>query len=556
MMQWKLRASTAATRFARLVPSLAVAFAVGACAATDARPPGTVVYASGADLESANPLVTVHPLAIQIQRYALFVTLARYDDSLRPAPYFARAWRWSPDSTQLTFELASDLRWHDGVPTTARDVAFTIDAARDPATGYPRYADLAGIDSVQVIDDSTLVIRFARPASHFPLVLCELPIAPRHLLGEVPRREMRQAPFDFDPVGNGPFRFVERKAGVRWVFERNDSFPRDLGGPPTLERIVVVVVDEAATKFAGLVSGELDVAGISPTMASLVASDASLRVLDYPTLSSSAMIFNTARPPFDDARVRHAVDVAIDRRRVIDAALAGFATPATGPLPAGHPYAAPEKPVVDTALADSLLDAAGWRRGPDGIRRHGGERLSFDLLTVGSAGNAVEQLIQGDLAAVGMRMEIRQREMASFLSEARARPARFDAIFTGIVGDLSLAYISSMYDSRLAGGALDYGGYHTRRLDSLLARARAAPDGTEARGAWLAVQAELAHDLPAVWVYHSRGVQGLSRRLNAVRMDLRGELVTLHDWSADAQRESARNVAHAPGGAESGNDSR
>jgi ABC-type transport system substrate-binding protein len=88
-----------------------------------------------------------------------------------------------------------------------------------------------------------------------------------------------------------------------------------------------------------------------------------------------------------------------------------------------------------------------------------------------------------------------------------------------------------MYDSRLAGGALDYGSYHTPRLDSLLARARRASDGAEARDAWLAVQRELANQVPAVWVYHSRGVQGLSRRLHGVRMDLRGELVTLHDWS-------------------------
>ncbi len=548
MMQWERLASTASGWFVRwlLIPALALAAA--ACAAADARPAGTVVYASGADLESANPLVTIHPLALQIQRYALFVTLARYDDSLGPEPYFARRWSWSADSTRLTLTLAADLRWHDGVPTTARDVRFTIDAARDPSTGYPRYADLATIDSVGAIDDTTVVIRFSRPAARFPLVLCELPIAPSHLLADVPRAGLREASFGLDPVGNGPFRFVERRPGLRWVFERNDSFPAELGGPPTLRRIVVVVVDEAATKFAGLVSGELDVAGISPTMASLVASDVSLRVLDYPTLSSSAIIFNTARPPFDDVRVRRAVDVAVDRRRVIAAALAGFATPATGPLPAGHPYAAPERHVVDTALADSLLDAAGWRRAPDGVRRRDGESLRFDLLTVGSAGNAVEQLIQGDLAAVGIRMEIRQREMASFLAEARARPPRFDALFTGIVGDLSLAYISAMYDTRLAGGALDYGDYHTPRLDSLLARARDATDGAEARVAWLAVQRELARALPAVWVYHSRGIQGLSRRLRGVRMDLRGELVTLHDWSTDGGTVIAAARRPASGG--------
>jgi peptide/nickel transport system substrate-binding protein len=88
-----------------------------------------------------------------------------------------------------------------------------------------------------------------------------------------------------------------------------------------------------------------------------------------------------------------------------------------------------------------------------------------------------------------------------------------------------------MYDSRQAGGALDYAGFHTTTLDSLLERARTAPAGAAARDAWYAVQRDLARDAPAAWIYHSRGVQGLSRRLRGVRMDLRGEMVTLHDWS-------------------------
>jgi ABC-type transport system substrate-binding protein len=101
------------------------------------RPSDVLVYASGTDLESANPLVTVHPLSRQIQRYALLVTLARYDSTLTPQPYAARRWEWSADRRVLTFHLVPSLHWHDGAPTTAADVAFTILAARDPATGYP-----------------------------------------------------------------------------------------------------------------------------------------------------------------------------------------------------------------------------------------------------------------------------------------------------------------------------------------------------------------------------------------------------------------------------------
>src|SRR5438270_5618221 len=91
------------------------------------RSPETIVYASGADLESGNPLVTVHPLSRQVQRYVLFVTLARYDSTLTAVPYAARVWEWSSDRRALTLHLVSGLRWQDGQQTTARDVAFTID---------------------------------------------------------------------------------------------------------------------------------------------------------------------------------------------------------------------------------------------------------------------------------------------------------------------------------------------------------------------------------------------------------------------------------------------
>jgi peptide/nickel transport system substrate-binding protein len=122
-----------------------------------------VLFASGADLQSVNPLLTVHPLAKQVERYVLLTTLARYDSAMVAQPYLARAWRWSADRRALTFILQRGVRWHDGVPTTARDVVWTLDAARDPATGYPRLADLDEVAAVAATDDSTVVVRFRDP---------------------------------------------------------------------------------------------------------------------------------------------------------------------------------------------------------------------------------------------------------------------------------------------------------------------------------------------------------------------------------------------------------
>lgn len=512
-----------------IVRGLIGVISVAACGAPQ-RSATTVVYASGADLESGNPLVTVHPLSRQVQRYLLFVTLATYDSALAPTPYAARKWVWSADRRQLTMYLVHGLKWQDGKETTARDVAFTIDAARDPVTGYPRAADLAQIDSTIAPSDTTVVLHFTRPQYSFPTVFCELPILPEHLLRQVPRAEMRRAPFNLAPVGNGPFRFVERRAGDHWTFSRNPDFPAALGGPPRLGAVVIVVVDEATTKFAGLASGDLDVAGIAPSMAALVKRDPSLRVLDYPVLFSVGLVFNTHRAPFDDVRVRRAVDLAIDRERIVRAALAGYGTPASGPVSPDNPLALVQAPRHDVRAADSLLDAAGWRRSASGIRERGGRPFTVGLLTVGSGDNALEQLVQADLAERGIRVAIHQVELGRFLSIARAPVKQFDMLVAGIPGDLSLSYVGAMFDSRQAGGALDYASYHTLALDSLFVRVRDARTKDETRAAWLELQEQLARDLPVAWIYYSRGLQGISARLHDVRMDLRGELANVASW--------------------------
>jgi peptide/nickel transport system substrate-binding protein len=163
--------------------------------------------------------------------------------------------------------------------------------------------------------------------------------------------------------------------------------------------------------------------------------------------------------------------------------------------------------------------------------------LVIELLTVGSGDQAVEQLVQADLSERGIRLEIRVVEFGAFLAQARAEPKTFDLLLTGIPGDLSLGYLSAMYDGRQRGSALDYADYHTARLDSSFARTRFASTREAKVNAWHEVQAELARDVPAAWLYHSRGLQGIARRMQGVRMDLRGELVSLAHWT----------IAGAPG---------
>src|SRR5256712_8205122 len=255
---------------------------ITACGQRAAHRGRTVVYASGADLQSVNPLLTVHPLAKQVERYVLLTTLVRYDSALVPRPYLARAWTWSEDRKSLTFRLQPGVRWGDGVPTTARDVAWTLSAARDAATGYPRLNDFADVPFVNDPNDSTVVIRVAHSQDAIPDVLTDLAILPAHLLDSIPRAELRRAAWNELPVGNGPFRLVAHQPGRRSVFAANPDFPAALGGPPALERFLVVVVDEPTTKLAALTAGGGGFAGLPPAPAPLVPQNPPVTGLAHP----------------------------------------------------------------------------------------------------------------------------------------------------------------------------------------------------------------------------------------------------------------------------------
>jgi peptide/nickel transport system substrate-binding protein len=379
------------------------------------------------------------------------------------------------------------VRWHDGPRTTARDVVWTLDAARDPVSGYARANDLAALTGETAPDDSTVVLRFAQPAT-FPDVLTDLAILPAHLLDTVPHARLREAEWNRRPVGNGPFRFVAHEPNRRWVFAANPDFPAALGGPPVLDRFIVVVVDEPTTKLAALVAGELDFAGINPAHAAFVRRHATLAVIDYPQLFPYGLVFNTRRPPFDEPLVRRAAALAIDRREIVDGYLFGFGAVADGPVPATMPQYVP---VPRLPLA------------PDSARRLlAGRHPRFEILTVGSGEAPLEQMLQARLATVGFEVSIRQIESSAFLDRVYGPRHDFTAAVMGVPGDLGLGFLQPL--GRVTGIAIP-------------------GDPAEA-------QRVFAEQLPVAWLYHARGVQGMNRRVLGVRMDLRGELPTVATW--------------------------
>ncbi len=525
------RARTAANRLAtvfsaRGFSAVALAASLSACAGAP-RSPDTIVIASGTDLEGMQPLTTVHPLSRQVQRYLVFTPLVRLSSSLLPEPWAARAWSWNRDRTRLTFVIDTALRWHDGARLTAADASFTLRLARDPSTGYARRGDLESIDSLWTRSSDTLELHFVRAQAEVPLVLAELPLLPEHLLQHVQPNALRKQPFTFAPIGSGPYRVVAREAGRRWILERVTAFPARMGGVAATRTLVIAIVDEATTKVAGLVSGALDIAGVNPATATLVRRDPTLRVLDYPGFFTNWLVFNPTCTAVQDVRVRRAIALAVDRRRIVDAGVGGFGVPSAA-LAADLAH---DTTAAQVGRADSLLDAAGWRRGTDGRRARAGAVLELDMLSVGAGDNPVEQLLQSDLRARGITLRIATRDMGALLNSARTRAAGHCAIYTGVAGDPARSQLAALFDPAAAGGALDLGAARPANLAPAFAHLRTTTDTSARTLAWRDVLTILSDSIPATPIFHSRGVQGLTRRLQHVEIDLRGELFSAARWT-------------------------
>ena len=277
-----------------------------------------------------------------------------------PEPYLAREWSWSAGSPHAHASCST--------PACAGTTARRPRRATWPGRSTPRAIRRPAIPGSPTShrsrrslapDDSTVVLRFASPQHRFPDVLTDLAILPAHLLDTVPPARLRQAAWNDAPVGNGPFRFVAHEPNRRWVFAANRDFPAALGGPPRLERLIVVVVDEPTTKLAALTSGELDFAGIQPAHAAFVAPRSRARgAAPIRCCSPTASCSTPGAPRSTSSTCAARSSAAIDRREIVDGYLYGFGTPASGPVP-------PDVPGYLPVPAAAGLDVARGRRAGD-----------------------------------------------------------------------------------------------------------------------------------------------------------------------------------------------
>src|SRR5687767_6005346 len=297
---------------------------------------GTVIVGMRSDFGGFNPVTSSGQYDIELMNYALFTPLVQYDSALGVRPYLAESWELQGD-TGVVFHLRNDVQWHDGQPVTAHDVEFTFNLAKSPETAsLLATAFLANVASARVIDERTIEFKFTAPHAQ-ALEDFWWPPVPRHALQNVSAAELRNAPFNRQPIGSGPYRVQEWRANEQLVIVRNANFPQALGGPPPAERVAFRIIPEASTMLTEVLTGNIHVdIPLAPDQAQQVQSGSDTQLHSFPGKTVYFIGWNNARPLFADARVRRALGMAINRQEIVTALLKGQGEVAAGPIPPWH----------------------------------------------------------------------------------------------------------------------------------------------------------------------------------------------------------------------------
>jgi peptide/nickel transport system substrate-binding protein len=498
---------------------------------------GTAVVGIINDMSDISPLTSTDHNANQVQQFVLFAPLITYNEKLEPVPHLARSWEVNADTTELTFRLRDDVYWHDGPRTTAYDVKFSYDRAKETETGFPNTAFWTHYGDATVVDSFTIRFRMEPHADFLDPWRSFAPV-PRHVLRDVPAAELRNHPFSTRaPVGNGPFRFVEHAAQQRWVFAANERWPKELGGRPYLDRLVYRVIPEPTTLLTELLSGRVDYyIAPSPDQTRQIEASPNARVVSFPDRAFLIIGWNARREQFKDARVRRALTMAIDRDALIKGVRMGYGETANSTVPPfywNYDAQAGADLKHDPEGAKRLLAEAGWRdSNGDGVLDRNGRPFRFTLITrTGDRERQdVSEIVQAQLRNVGVEVRVQALEWGTLLDKINDTERRdFDAVVIGWVTEFRIDD-SDLFSCEKLDEPYQWVGYCDPRTDQLLDTLPRIVDRAAARPLWAEYQRKIAADQPYTFLYFVRRLEGVHERLRNVDPDARGDWVGASRW--------------------------
>ncbi len=483
------------------------------------------VLASGvASAQVLEVAVDASPVGLDPHRATAFSTfqmingtiyegLTAIDKDLRVKPGVAESWTVSADGKTYTFKLRAGMTFHDGSKVEAADVVATINRVLSKEIASPLASRLAALDTATAPDATTVVLQLKEPAAPLLVSIATIAIVPRSM--EAEKEALQRA-----PVGTGPFKFKEWQANGFVALEKHAGYWR--AGAPKLDGIKFNIVPESATRQVGLASGQYAMLpNIDAATAMQLKGRPGVKLAETLELAYSFVGVNTSRPPFNNAKVRQAVNYALDRQQIIVAALFGAGVPG-GPLsPALKDWATPVAQFGcykhDPAKAQALLKEAG-HSGPVAITINVLPRQDI---------RDIAQVVQAQLNKAGFKVELKNQELGQFIQDWRN--SNFDMFASTNAG--SADPDDYFFRTFRTGGSTNVFKYSDGALDGLLDSARTMQDPAARKAAYDKAQAILACDGPIMHIAYGQLFTATRANVSGFEIIANRSLSTLADTS-------------------------
>jgi len=516
---------------------------LSACS-SDRRVGGTIVLSSAADADVLFPPLTITLVGKQITDQ-VFDNLADVGASLNTVgdagftPRLADRWRWSPDSSFVSFHINPDAKWHDGVPVGSSDVRFTFRLVKDTSLASPLSSNLDNVDSVTTPDSLTAVVWFhQRMPDEFYKVASPVVILPEHLLSKTAPAALHESKFARAPVGSGRFRFGSWERASRIVLQADSTNYR---GRPNVDRAIWLIAADYNAASLRFLNGDADFLDVvRPELIPQVKAKAKNLIFAPGSLDYGYVAFNLRNAAntgpnqvFGERETRRALVMSVDRSAIVRNAFDALGLVSHGP--ATRILATSDTTLgisFDTAAAARSLDSLGWRRGPDGFRSRGKTPLAFSLMVPTSSATRMKiaVLLQDQWKKAGANVRLDAIELNSF--GARMEDRKFDALLNGWHIDPTPSSVREEWaSSEIKKGGYNETSYRSPSFDAVIDSAVKEMNPTRSVELYRRAYRILIDDAPAIWLYELRTVHGASKRIQPVGIRPDAWWADLADWT-------------------------
>lgn len=519
----------------------------GTTADTSDGPRDMLIVAAGSDINNMLPVVSSSASDSAVFGHIYMEGLdGDFDCELNYKPALYESWEWSDDSLSLTMTLREGVKWADGTPVTAQDIAFTNKLFADPDVASPRFGftqkhanppEAIGTNKVKFtwVQPGDRITRLAESSAYH---------VPKHLLDTAAPSGLRTHPLTTDPVGTGPFMLTKRKPNAFFTLEPNPNFTGPDNMKPRLKMVRFEIVPEYQTRLLKLKKGEVDLAeGIQVKDADdLRENNPNLKLVSRGYRFMDYIAWNLSDPRFQDVRVRQAMAYAVD----IDGMIKRLLTGGDGTVYAKQAYGTITPEICSTRAeielikqnvdkAKSLLAEAGWTdTNSNGIVDKGGQELEFTLITNRENERRMQaaQLVQSGLKEIGVNMKLDFVEFNSMSD--RARRKEFEAMLGGWAAGLYVNPAAMWHSGPEY--TFNYPGYSNAEVDRLIDTGLATPDPKEAGPIWKEMQEKVYADQPYLFLWWRDEIVAVDKRFENTSIDITSLTHRLYEWEVPADK--------------------